>query len=303
MKRGLDFVRNQPLFIGGAIILGLLLIALAWGVYTGRAAMLRAEKRLAVVQREWAGLKRSEVAVEPQAAASLQAQVDREAAHLAALQTLLRGGDTADDWNQAALPRARTDAYFELAAFVERMRTVAREQGVAFHEEERFGFADYGTAGPEPERIPVVFRQRQMLEHLLPRLFALGPQRIDRVERSRPPGPPAGGGRLATVGRDEFVPDGWTAPLPGRSSVIACRITFTAQTEVLRRWLNQIARFAAPLVVRLVEVEPLEIPATVAERDPAPESGLVLIVPGSLSRFRVTVEYLGSETPEEATMP
>lgn len=303
MKRGLDFVRRQPLFSVGAIVLGLLLIALAWGVYTGRAAMLRAEKRLAVTQREWAGLRRSEVAVEPQVAANVQAQVDRETAHVAALQALLRGGDAAGNWSKVASPKARTDAYFELAAFVERMRTVAREQGVAFQEEERFGFADYGTAGPEPEHIPVVFRQRRMLDHLLPRLFALGAQRIDRVERSRPPGPPAGGGRMATVGRDEFVPDGWTAPLPGHSSVIACRITFTAQTEVLRRWLNEIAGLAAPLVVRLVEVEPMETPATAAARDPAPEGGLVMIVPGGLSRFRVTVEYLDPEASEEVTVP
>lgn len=289
--------RHRGISLGAGMAVVVLLV-LGWGVHASRQELLRTEKRLAVLEREWTGFQHSATVVDPAVITSLQAKVDQAAARLEALRAVLRGGEVARAWHEAQPPAASTDAYFEIAAHVERMRVAARDHGVAVRDDEQFGFADYGKAGPEPEHIPVVFRQRQMLDHLLSQLFALGPQRLDRVERSRPQGAAISGGRMATVGRDEFVPDDWTAPLPGRSSVIACRISFTAQTEVLRRWLNHLAEFGAPLVVRLVEVEPVEPSARNVEATPRAEGDVVLVVPHSLSRYTVTVEYLQPVTGE-----
>lgn len=292
MNRAVDNLRRHPGLSLGAVLLGAALLGLGWGVYASRLEMLRTEQRLIRLEREWTGFQRNEAVADPSAVTTLQTRVDHEAARREVLQAALRGGETGRAWREAKPPIVRTDAYFDLAAFVERMRAAAREAGVGIRAEEQFGFADYRGAGPEPEHIAVVFRQRQMLDHLLSQLFVLGPQRLDRVARTRPTGAAAAGARMATLGRDEFVPDGWTTPLPGRSSVIACRISFTAQTEVLRRWLNRIAEFDAPLVVRLVEAEPVEPAAGPASGTPAVDSGVVLVVPQSLSQFTVTVEYL-----------
>lgn len=299
MSRATDHLRRHPGIVLSAAMLGVALVALGWGVHAGRQETLRLEQRLRQLEREWTGLKQSEAVADVQASAELQAQVEREAARLAGLRQVLRGGGTARRWADAKRPATRTDAYFEIAAQVERLRAAARARGVACRDDEQFGFADYREAGPEPEHIPVVLRQRQILDHLLTELFLLGPHQLDRVERSRPQGAATTDGRMATMGRDEFEPGGWTAALSGRSNPIAVRIAFTAQSEVLRRWLNRITEFDAPLVVRLVEVAPSE-PRTdnrAALMDGT--DGIVPVVPPGRSRFTVTVEYLEPVMTEE----
>jgi hypothetical protein len=204
----------------------------------------------------------------------------------------------ADALRNSPMPAHRADGYFDIAAFVERMRDHARRVGVQVNQDERFGFADYAHTGPEPEDLPMIFRERCVTEFLLRTLFETHPHQLLAVQRERRPG-----SGLASVGRDlgrgasasadyfDWDPRA-SVRLPNIVEVFALRVSFIGQTVSLRILLNDLAAFELPLVVRAVEVEPA--PATADERRPtAGESEIVApLVPRSLSHFTVTVELI-----------
>jgi hypothetical protein len=82
--------------------------------------------------------------------------------------------------------------------------------------------------------------------------------------------------------------------IPNAVDAFAVRVSFIAETVTLRVLLNRLDEFEVPLVVRGVEVEPASKPerqpgpADVKPDEPAP------LVAKSLSRFTVTVEWIGA---------
>jgi len=107
---------------------------------------------------------------------------------LAAMQAELKGrGPAADRLRAAKVPAARTDSFFDLATYMERMRELAEKNGVEVRPEaSRFGFLQYANEGPETDRIEPVFRQRQVAEHLLEALLTSKPRSLVSVKRERP---------------------------------------------------------------------------------------------------------------------
>lgn len=290
------------------IALGLLLAGVAasgTAVFFAWRSMSGAEQQLQLRQREWLALQRVSPAPTPAVVAAITGDVQQAEAALKALRETLRGGDSGAHLRAAKVPAERTDSYFDLAAYVERMRSAAARHHVAVPADERFGFAGYANGGPANGRIAVVFRQRQVLQHLLDELFAASPQRLDKVERDLP----GDGKSQGTTEPDLFVMDRtWSVQVPHFIDTLAFRITFTGETAVLRRWLDRLARFDVPVVVRMVEAMPLKGAQTVGRvatrplvltgaEEPVPP--LVARVP---TRFTVTLEYLELlDQPKEAT--
>ncbi|MBI2517886.1 MAG: hypothetical protein HYV95_13360 [Opitutae bacterium] len=200
-------------------------------------------------------------------------------------------------------PARPLDIYFEYAGFVDRARVLAERMHVRLKGDERFGFASFTKESSAAALLPVVHRQRIVVQQMVETLLEAGPQELLFVQRERPltvaqrslrPAlSPVENAHAAFVdGTDEiaadfFLPDErLTLRAPGLVNTSAFRVEFTGQTRVLRSFLNSLAEFRLPLVVRSVEVEPLGTPAGSLTRDPAP------LVSAASSKFSVVVECL-----------
>lgn len=211
---------------------------------------------------------------------------------LETLRTALQGRDA--DLLAVPPPATPIDACFEIAGMVERLRTLAGQRHVSLHADERFGFASYAKAGPAISLLPAVHRQRLVAQHLVETLLEAEPRELLRVQRERPAGAASRTDSLATpdgtsdVATDFFMPDErLSLRVAGLVGTGAFRVEFTGQTQVLRLFLNELAAFRLPLVVRSIEVEPLgaAVPDQ-GSRDSAP------FVAATFSKFSVVVECI-----------
>lgn len=227
-------------------------------------------------------------------------------------------------------PVGRTEAFFDIAQFVDAMRANAAKAGVLMRPDERFGFSAYTNEGPEPDLIRPVYRQRRIVEYLLSALFPARPRTLVSVQREDPttigrpaakpaavspasgrqPSTFAGGGTSsdgAAVSEIFSIDPQVSARTPGYVDTMAFRITFTGQTTCLRGFMNTLAVPEIPLVVRSVEVEPLRADAPAArsgqaQQDARSASPELPIVADNESRFIVTVELfeVSLQAPEAA---
>jgi hypothetical protein len=299
-------------------------------------------------------------------AEAIEADLARAERALAAMQAELKGkGPLADKLRAAKVPAARTDSYFDLATYVERMRELARKNGVAIRSEAaRFGFGSYANEAPETERIEPVFRQRQVAQYLVESLLEAKPASLVAIKREptltaaereaqaaaraqaieqaaangQPPDLSAVPETPLPEGPDYFVINPRaSARMPGYVDTEAFRFVFTGQTAALRAFLNRLASFELPVLVREVEVEPAsaeeaaeptaeETAAAGAEAATAPAASVVLtaeadaaaatpaakpasktpararttltpIVAKPVAKFTVTVEYVTLVAP------
>ena len=283
--------RKNPLFFTVLLVLALLLAGEGWFWWTGARAARSALTKYEQKRRELRTLTEVRPALAPGVAGEIEADLARTGTVLAALRAELRGkGEAASLLRTARVPEHRSDAYFDIAGFVEVMRERAQAQGVALKADERFGFSAYANAGPEPELIAPVFHQRLLAQHLLTTLFDSRPQQLVALQRARPHPKAAPAERATAVGEsaDYFEIDPRvSARVPGFVETTAFRLVFLGRTAALRTWLNTLAAFDLPFVVRAVETEPASREAgasAVAEN--------AALVPQALSRFSVTVEFI-----------
>jgi len=123
-----------------------------------------------------------------------------------------------------------------------------------------FGFERYRDEAQPPRdesRIPVLDKQRQILSYLLNQLIEARPENIESVERelveTSAAGPEAAG---AGATEDGFqISTAVSARVPGAIDTMAFSLTFTGKTQTLRTFLNELAKFDLPIVVRSIEVE------------------------------------------------
>jgi len=299
--------RHHPWFTLGLLLAGLTMLGEGYWLYLSRQAMQRAEARLNIRKRDWGALQRVAPKPTPAVGQAIAADVAKAEQILAGMRTTLRGGPAAGALRQAVIPTLRTDAFFALANYVQAMRAAARVNGVAVAADERFGFKAYVNEGPAVEQIPAVIRQSRILHHALTTLFAAQPLRLVAVLRAMPVD-----GKLAAQHRTEGEKDGFalaprlTVQRPGHIDTLGFQIEFTGETAVLRTWLNALAAFDLPLVVRSIEVQPVSgspvIPAqTTAKRVTGPNGNdlLVPLVSPVASNFKVTFEYIELESATE----
>jgi hypothetical protein len=285
-------------------------------------------------------------------AAAVAADLVRAKQVLGELRSALESrGQVFERMQKAKAPAARTDAYFDLATFVERMTELTRKAQVdVYPEAARFGFAAYATEAPEQDRLEQVFRQRQVMQHLLELLVESHPKAILDVKREAPltkkekedaaaalaNGAAGEQSSLSAAarfdGNDYFTLDRRMSVRSATLDTTAFRIAFTGNTATLRMFLNRVAAFEVPVVVREVEVKlatgedalalvagdtpsheenTSSAPSIVLTLDPPKKSSAtkpkrdektsVPLVPSQLSRFTVTLEYLEQVPPPAGT--
>lgn len=354
----MSFYRKNPLFTAVLALCGLLVLGELALTYERYRAWRAAEKNLRDQTAELQGMASLVPPPKRDVATAIESDLAKAKAALESMQNELKGhGPAADRLRTAKVPTARTDAYFDLATFVEKMRELAKKNEIDVRPDAaNFGFAIYAKDPPEQERIEPVFRQRQIAQFLIESLLDARPRAILAVKRERtmtkaekearaaaqqanpdqPPEEPS-----SEDGPDYFTIDPRvSARVPGFVDTTAFRIAFTGQTVALRTFLNKLAAFELPVLVREVEVdiasaeeaataaeEPGETtePATAAPATPATPSTVLLttdanapapapkpvppkpraptaapIVTKPLSKFTVTVEYIELVTPPAA---
>jgi hypothetical protein len=321
--------KTNPLFFTSLIVLGALTAGQAWLVYDQRG-------KLSKLTREVAQKKQSLDAFASQDPFPSQANLDALEKDLAQARVasddirsvLSARGEVANQIAAAPVPASSTDAYFDIASFVERIRTAAKEGSIRLDDKNRLGFATYANTGPDRELIAPVFRQRQHIEFLLNALIKSAPVEILTVQRERPftadqlrqiaealsngqPAPVFGPANENNV--DYFVIDSrTTARVPNFVNASAYRLSFRGNTLALRALLNELALFQLPVVVRSVEVAPAVVNPAGAPAAPAPAQNTLASIFGTPasagaapvkavekplvdqndSRFTVTVEFV-----------
>jgi len=112
-----------------------------------------------------------------------------------------------------------------------------------------FGFEKYfrTTLIPEGEVVPRLDKQRQILSYILDQLIDADPTAIREVNRED----------LEDVSGDKGfqIDPVISARVPDVIDTFAFQVTFTGYTPVLRRFLNNLAKFQLPVVVRSVSVD------------------------------------------------
>ena len=155
-----------------------------------------------------------------------------------------------------------------------------------------FGFEKYLRTSvlPEGSTVSRLDKQRQVLSYILDQLIASSPFTIQSVERE-------------LIEREEKDENSFridpvvSARVPGVIDTLAFRVTFTGYTPTLRKFLNNLAYFQLPLVVRSVEADRKETKSTVSsnvffrtadntrsDQDP--------VVSETESVFTVTLEFI-----------
>lgn len=360
--------RKNPVFATALTLCALLALAELWLIYDRFEASRAGVKKLVAKEAELVAMKDLAPVPTRPVATAIEADLARAQRSVAAMQAELRGrGPAADRLAAAKVPAARTEAYFDLATFVEKTRELAKKHDVEIQPEAaRFGFSLYANEGPKEDRIASVFHQRQVVHYIVESLIEARPRAIFSVQRERALSkseqaalaaaqaavaaggvatdvPPEGTGSPAEPeGPDLFAIDPRvTARAPGYLDTTPVRVVFTGQTAVLRTFLNKLASFELPVLVREVEVDrasteesnglasapadegaAVEPPAASIVLRAAPRaadvkvaaavapkpSGAVPIVAKPLSKFTVTVEYLDlvaapTETPAADAKP
>lgn len=183
-----------------------------------------------------------------------------------------------------------------------------------------FGFQQYLNEAKPYENVEItrmLDKQRQILSYLLIQLIEANPDSIDLVERevrelrtekNRPRG-------------DFEISPAISARVPGAVDTLAFRIGFTGYTDALRGFINRLAEFELPIVVRSVEVSRPSGSETVAARPnagngfdalfAAAEEGIdepiteaqKPVISENVSRFTVIVEFIEIVLPEANPNP
>jgi hypothetical protein len=242
---------SGSLVFAGLATLGL--VALLWGIQSAWQEARAARRKLEFMQNELKALHAVSPAPTPRVAELIESERKVLRAARDALQEEL--SQPRADKN----PANRTEAFFALTEFVEETRNRAQLRGVRIKPDERFGFTSYAQSGPETANIPEVFAQCLIVEHLLEALFAARPEELVGIQRC----PRESFGHTAQsnahTGSDDFflLEKAWSAGQPGVVETTGYRLAFTGQTIALRAFLNRLADSGLPLIVRLVEVEPL----------------------------------------------
>jgi hypothetical protein len=268
-----NFFRKNPLFALGLTICGLLVLGELALIYERFAASREAARKLAERQADLGAMAVLMPPPNREVATAIEADLAKAQQALASMQGELKGrGPAAERIRAAKVPAARTDAYFDLATFIEKTREAATKNEIDVRPEAaRFGFAAYANEGPLADHIEPVFRQRQIAQYLLDALIEARPRAILAVKRERTLGKADRDARAAALANNEPQPEPTsgeegpdlfvidprvTARVPGYIDTQPFRFVFTGQTAALRTFLNRLASFELPVLVREVEVEP-----------------------------------------------
>jgi hypothetical protein len=264
--------KSHPFFYTSLLLIGAVAAGQAWLVFSQRSQAAKLATDIEAKQQELDAFARQNPFPSKDNVAAVESDRAQAEKTRGEIREVLRSSsETASQLAAAQVPASTTDAYFDIASYVERVRGAAQQAGIQLAADGQLGFSLYASTGPERELIAAVFKQRQYADYLMGVLIAARPRSIVSLQRERPltpeqkqqvadalaSGQPSPLGS-ASDGGDYFVIDPRTsARVPGFVDTTPFRFSFTGTTLALRSVLNELARFELPVVVRSVEVAPL----------------------------------------------
>lgn len=288
----MKFFKENPIF---CIVLIVLLLAFAGGVYMDYTAYGKSETHENEEENAQRKLKNALNLKPAPTEANLELAKANVAALKEALrQQIETTKGTNPELINDSVPADGTELLFQLRGYRdELMRDAARtipinvnensvadgnipNPGVKIPNDFAFGFSRYLNTGTPPPAAAVkgIYLQKQILDYILDELLDTRPIEIKAVQREYVGTPTAahrnaaavasqqagqsGSGNQQSSITDEFKVGKETAAVKDVINTMGFRIVFTGYTENLRQFMKSLEDFELPLVVRSVEVKPLE---------------------------------------------
>lgn len=182
-----------------------------------------------------------------------------------------------------------------------------------------FGFERFkleSTVPEDPNEIALLDKQRDILDFLVSELFATNPQGLTSVKREV--ARKISEEEAFSVSDDPSIfkiNSSVSSSVEGAIDTIAFEIAFTGKTQSLREYLNRLAQFERPIVVRSINVSrPNE--SVKAKKKEKPQKSRLLasfgkeietleddlrkdpVVTDNVSEFSITLEYIEIVLPE-----
>jgi hypothetical protein len=255
-----EFFKRYPIFTGLVAVCVLAFAVELFLVFRASSATAKADRAL----RSAVGALSTTLSATP---ATTSDNLQAAQQNLADLQKQLNGivqtlGKTG---NFSEPPADAVTLMGDAQHFVDDFNAQAKSKGIVIVDPANFtfGMGQYWgpVTPPPPDKIPVVFKQMEILEYILKQLFAAKPADqqmiLESVERENEVVVTNQGSSANDEGpKDTFaVPPLVSAKQPGAVDTLAFRLKFIAYTDTLRAFLNELAQFDYPLVVRSVEVQ------------------------------------------------
>ena len=214
-------------------------------------------------------------------------------------------------------PSTRTDAFFAIARYVQDMRNLSENNGIAYEAETRFGFEEYVNVGPSEDRIPDIHKQLRIMNILLRSLLDSGISGFVAIQREPEEEGDPGSRSTGEYRSGPFLTDFKSSvPKEGVFESKGFRLVFKGQSISLRNFLNRIVNSTLPFAINSVEVELTEEEGQKIERTSIVdnpffntdldksliEAAQVPIISENESLFVVTVEFISTVQEFEAPM-
>jgi len=272
----LDFIKRYPILTG---ILAVCLIGFAVEVFfvvRAHSSEVKESKLLKTAQNALSTAMAAKPAPSDDNLQAAKQNVTQLQKQLDDIVSSLQATD-----NKTAPPADAVALLADIQHFVDNFSALAKQDQITIADPANFTFGMGQYVGPvtppPPDKIAVVFKQMQVLEYILNQLFngkMEGQSMVlESVERETVV-PLAQGNNPNDAGpKDVFTVDPLvSARVKGAVDTLAFRVKFIAYTDTLRVFLDNLAKFELPLVVRSVEVEPATqdtVNAAIAAANPA----------------------------------
>lgn len=250
------FLKKNLIF---TLVVALCLLTFGTGAYLTFAAsgkIAKAEQQINIAQTRLNNLRFADPA-------PTEANVEASRENVAQLKAVLES--IRDDLQRGEALTTSSDGISVMAAiqqFISEYQGKANAQTdvngqpvpITLPKDFAFGFEQYmNEAKPldDPKRSATLDKQRQILSYLLDKLFEAGPASILTVKRE------VLELNAGQKGGDQSfqISQAISARVPGAIDTLAFSLTFTGYTDALRIFLNNLAKFDRPIVVRSIEVK------------------------------------------------
>jgi len=301
-----DFFKRYPIFTGLVAVCVLAFAVELFLVFRASSATAKADRALkSAVGTLSTTLSATPAATSDNLQAAQQNLADLQKQLNDIVQTLGQTG------NFSPPPADAVTLMGDVQHFVDDFNAQAKSKDIVIADPANFtfGMGQYWgpVTPPPPEKIPVVFKQMEVLEYILNKLFAAKPADqqmiLESVERENEVVLANPGSNANDQGpKDTFaVPPLVSAKQPGAVDTLAFRFKFIAYTDTLRAFLNELAQFEYPLVVRSVEVQQAPVDAANA----ASPAAATAVSNGNLSLAAVVLPSgdAGTVTPDASATP
>lgn len=270
------FAKKYPFIFGIFVISVVFFIACVVTYVITSSANDKKEKELSTLVRQYNNLKNSSITPLPKNITKVKANINELEAHLEEMyQSLISQSSAITDQNMKGISLLGEiqgfiiDSEKKAESGIPSNDPSEKKHVINLKENEAFGFAQYSgeTARPPADEIaPMVNKQLDILRFLVKHLYAAKPTAIVAIERepvtqnkSSDLRGQSNNSNTPELAEDLFeVPASITAAVPGNIETTGFKIVFQGHTNSLRTFLNLIADFELPIVVREVEVKSIE---------------------------------------------